>query len=354
MLMENELVLVDVPNCPLCGTRGEPLFDEGVPDRLHDIPGLWQHARCPSCGLIWLNPRPVETDIGRLYPKTYFTHHEIHPLSLGSSSFKQAIRGAVLSRFYGYHHLEPRERRAAVVGRLIMFLPSFRLKAMLGMDALWIPYQENGRLLDVGCGSGRYLALMKELGWEVAGIEIDSAAAEIARSHFGIPVHVGTLYDAPFEPESFDAVVMIHVIEHVPDPVEFVRQAAHFLKPGGRMVLVTPNAKSLGARLFKKDWFPLEIPRHLVLFTPETLQLCLAQTGNFEKIVVSTPSRKARKMFYKFIVVRRTGRYQHPMEETLGRNRWIRWKAKGFGWLEMLGNPIWSWGEEIECIAIKN
>jgi 2-polyprenyl-3-methyl-5-hydroxy-6-metoxy-1,4-benzoquinol methylase len=194
---------------------------------------------------------------------------------------------------------------------------------------------------------------MKQLGWEVAGIEKDAKAAELARSLSKVSVHMGSLEDAPFEEASFDAITMNHVIEHVANPIGFVSMAARFLKPGRQMVIVTPNIQSLGSRFFKKGWYPLDPPRHLVIFSPQSLKMCLEKTNMFKQIKVVTLSRKSRKVVNKFALLQKTGLFLHENESGLARTWEVKIGSRLFELLERLGNPMFQWGEETGCIAVK-
>jgi len=235
-----------------------------------------------------------------------------------------------------------------------MVFPPLKRKLTLGLGVLLIPYQPDGRLLDIGCGSGAYVALMNELGWEVAGIEMDGKAVAVARSHFGLLIHNGTVDDAPFEEQSFDVVTMSHVLEHVPDPVSFLQAATRFVKPDGRIIIVTPNARSLGSSLFGKDWYALQPPQHLILYGARGLRRCLAQTGLIKHMRMASSARIARKCARKFVLVRRAGSFRNDaLEMELSRSWWARVLGSVVELLEEVGNPIFRWGEEIECVAIK-
>ena len=250
-----------VPNCPLCFQAGSPLY-KGLYDRLYRVQGRWNFFYCRSCQLAWLNPRPTAEDLIQCYPQEYFTHHEtIHLNDYLSrlsdvSSWKRRLRTAILREYFGYRHLPAQSKVISWLARVMVTLPSVRKKVTMGLGAMLPPYVSGGKVLDLGCGNGTYLAIMKYLGWEVAGVEIDPKAAEITKCQ-GIPMYVGDLRTAPSPPGYFDLVTMSHVIEHVPDPIQFIRTAIHFLKPGGRLVIVTPNLLSLGSKIFKEDWYCL-------------------------------------------------------------------------------------------------
>ena len=135
-----------------------------------------------------------------------------------------------------------------------------------------------GRLLDVGCGSGEWLLEMRDRGWPVQGIDFDENAVNVAKSR-GLQVECGSLEQHGLPADFFDAITLSHVIEHVPDPFQTLRECTRVLKPGGRLVLFTPNCGSLGHRFFKNHWRGLEPPRHLHLFSMPAMHTILGAVG---------------------------------------------------------------------------
>jgi len=128
-----------------------------------------------------------------------------------------------------------------------------------------------GRVLDVGCGNGSFLELMRSAGWDIAGLDPDPKAAKLAAERLGTNIRTGELNSESFAPCSFDAVTLHHVIEHVFDPIELMADCRRILKPGGHLVLITPNLSSAGHKWFRANWRGLEPPRHLHLFSPKAL-----------------------------------------------------------------------------------
>jgi 2-polyprenyl-3-methyl-5-hydroxy-6-metoxy-1,4-benzoquinol methylase len=110
---------------------------------------------------------------------------------------------------------------------------------------MWLEASERGRLLDVGTGSGDFVAQMQELGWQAAGLDPDPVVVRAASSSLGRDIALGTLEEAAFAEGSFDTVTMSHVIEHLPDPIRTLVECRRVLKEGGRLVLLTPNIDSL-------------------------------------------------------------------------------------------------------------
>ena len=134
-------------------------------------------------------------------------------------------------------------------------------------------------VLEIGCAAGDLLGPLCDLGCAVVGIEINEHAAQHARDRLGLDVRTGTLESAELPPRSFDAVVMRSVIEHLPSPEADLRRIARLLKRGGHLFITTDNFASLDRRLFGQFWYGYDVPRHLVLYSPDTLTKLLQATG---------------------------------------------------------------------------
>jgi len=137
-------------------------------------------------------------------------------------------------------------------------------------------YVPPGRFLDVGAATGYFLGLARERGWTVSGVEMSAAAAHHGTQK-GISMHVGTLETSPFGAGSFDAISMIDVLEHTSDPHSLLKKAHEVLRSGGILLINTPDAGSLFARLMGKRWHLICPPEHLVYFNRKNLAhlLCL-------------------------------------------------------------------------------
>lgn len=259
--------------CAACGATGS-VVHRRLRDWLFGAPLTWTLARCdnPRCGLHWLDPAPHPEDLNKLYA-AYYTHVEpARPAP--PSALKRDLRQAYLARRYGY--ALPVGRLARLASWLLWLSP--QRTARLDNDAFHLPAVPGGRVLEVGCGAGEMLHSLRAKGWRAEGIDFDPRAVAAARSS-GLDVRLGDLKDAPYPAASFDAVVMRHVIEHVPDPVQLLRECHRLLAPGGRLVVVTPNAQSLGHRVYGRAWRGLEPPRHLYVFTAAALASVVEQAA---------------------------------------------------------------------------
>jgi SAM-dependent methyltransferase len=219
---------------------------------------------------------PIEEDISKLY-ETYLTHTSGACPSHGNvTAFRKTIAKAFLASGFGYKE-QYSPPWALFLGRL--GIHSRFIRERVGSSISWLDGSSRGRLLDVGCGNGEFLARMRELGWDVVGVEPDPKAAQVGRDEYGLIIFPGVLEQTDLSPESFDAATMVHVIEHLSDPVGTLKAAKNVLKRGGRIVIHTPNISSLGHRWFRYNWRGLEPPRHFFLFSPRALCKIVEMAG---------------------------------------------------------------------------
>jgi SAM-dependent methyltransferase len=331
--------------CLLCGRQGQPLYT-GLRDRLFDAPGIWDLLRCGDCGLIWLNPQPILEDIPKLY-KTYFTHQKGNGAP-GPPRLGRKMREAIRATSLGYDELLP-GRSWHWIGRAASLIPLLRHMAVASLMFLDAP--SRGKLLDVGCGNGEFLVTMRGLGWDVQGVEADPEAAGLAREKHGLPVLTGTLEDADLPAASFDAITMQHVIEHLPNPVTSLTHCGRLLKEGGKLIVITPCSESLGHRAFRRSWFPLDPPRHLHLFSPQTLNWA-TRRAKMEVRILGTISRASRESYVNSSLIRHAGRIE--CYGNRGYGRLLRLGAWAFCALEE-GVRLFSpgRGEELLLVARK-
>lgn len=278
-----------VAQCGACGSAGDVLYRD-IDDRLFGVPGRWSVRRCrnAACGALWLDPRPTEADIGRAY-QTYYTHGAGNPDSLIKRLIVRLSKERARQRF-GL----PAQGDGTAIGRLLL-LAAHGYPGLVEHVDLMIRYSappppgQVARVLDIGCGDGEALAILRELGWQVVGLETDPAAAEAARRR-GLEVQQGLLADAPFAPESFDLITSSHVIEHVHDPLAHLGQVRRLLRPGGRTVIVTPNVNCGSHRRHGRHWRGLEVPRHIMVHTPASLASLVRRAG-FSAVDTGTSAR---------------------------------------------------------------
>jgi SAM-dependent methyltransferase len=226
-------------------SAGCVLCSPSLPATLHwqaASPGdqTFAYVRCPGCGLVYLNPRPGSEETLGYYNLDYYGE--------GEKKFGGWIEAARL-HFAG--------KRARRVSRFL---------------------SRKGRVLDVGCGQGSFLRLLQREGWEVLGTELAEEPARRARQA-GVPVILGEIREGQFGEGALDLVTLWHVIEHLRDPAGVLRRISPMVAKKGLVAISTPNVESVQARAFREKWFHLDPPRHLFLFSPETLNRLMAQAG---------------------------------------------------------------------------
>jgi len=259
-----------------------------APDRLHGVPGEFAYRRCHDCRTVFQDPRVVIEDLSLCYPDEYFTHQSPDVRSTTPQTglrLRARLRQAVIAAV----RQEPMRGAIGWLGGLLSKSRRLRERAFYGVMDEMAPFRPSAtRALEVGCGAGHLLKALDHAGWRAEGIEWDKKAAEIARRTSGRPVMVGDFKKAALPLAAYDLVVLNHVLEHLPDTLGCLRKIADILAPGGRAVLVYPNIESLGARTFREDWVPWEVPRHLVLPTARAIKKAAGAIGLITKSLKSS------------------------------------------------------------------
>jgi 2-polyprenyl-3-methyl-5-hydroxy-6-metoxy-1,4-benzoquinol methylase len=128
------------------------------------------------------------------------------------------------------------------------------------------------KVLDIGCGTGDFLAMAKKYKWEIAGVEPDVQARNIAKEKTGIEIHENNWLES-IEENTFDAITLWHVLEHVPDVEAQIALLKKIIKPSGTIFVAVPNFKSHDAKHYKQFWAAYDVPRHLWHFSQKSIKL---------------------------------------------------------------------------------
>ena len=197
---------------------------------LRPIRPTFNVVRCDTCGLVRLNPRPIEADIHRYYHDSFYRSVETPEEALLNMTPRATAMACHANRY-----------------------PA-------------------GRLLDIGCFRGEFMEHMRTRHqWDVAGVEFSMRPP----NYYGLDIFYGDLAGAPFPDASFDVVTLWAVLEHVYEPSELLAQVHRLLKPGGVTVILVPNFNSIPGRFMRHD----DVPRHVTMFTRGTLGRMLRRTG---------------------------------------------------------------------------
>jgi SAM-dependent methyltransferase len=205
----------------------------------------FEALQCRTCGLVYLDQRPAVSELGRIYPPEY------HAFDFSPAKFGLAY--AVRRRL---------EARRA-------------LRWCRGLDP-------QARILDVGCGDGFHLRLLREFGspgWRLEGVDLSERAVSAAR-RVGLTVHRGDVQNLALADGSYDLALLIATIEHVEDPLGVLTAVRRLLRPGGRVVIVTDNTEAVSFALFKRrHWGGYHFPRHWHLFNPQAVRMLAMRTA---------------------------------------------------------------------------
>lgn len=229
--------------CTIC-LRTDPVLAYTV-DR-------WRIVRCQGCHHLYVSPRPPISEIHAIYDESYYAN--------------PAFASVDHDAYFGYmDYIRDREhiqqRLAHVLARIER-------------------HEWKGRLLDVGCGLGFFVEVADIHGWDAMGVELNEYAVGWAQEHVSDKIRYGTVATIDAAAESFDCVTMFDVIEHLPDPRQELREIWRVLRPGGLLVLVTPDAGTLVSRALGSHWLEMKrAPEHLHFFTVDGLAALLALNG---------------------------------------------------------------------------
>lgn len=261
------------PICPVCDSSGRSLH-KNVVDTIFHTEGNWDVSKCidNSCGTTWLNPQPNLNEISKFYT-SYYTH-QLKNEGLEKENHKGKLKETLKT-----------------IASKIFFWNSERYFT----DMFYLKHRKAGFLLDIGCGSGELLALARSCGWQVCGCEFDDQAASIARKLNGVNVDTGDIRDICYAPETYDAVTMNNVIEHIDNGKSVIEEIYKILKLNGVLISVSPNPKSFLHNQYGQDWRGLEVPRHLCLYPPQALKK-MAYRAGFRKVIAFSAKPVCRSL----------------------------------------------------------
>lgn len=344
-IIQNEgLDTEEKKNCIICLREGIFVY-RNLRDTLFDAPGLWNIRYCKKCDLYWIDPVVKEHDLWKIY-RGYYTH-KVPQLDIETRSIRSIIKNGILATSLGYKELV-RNNIELAFGKLASYIGP--IKEIAVSSYRWLKSSQKGKLLDIGCGNGKFLYQMKRLGWEVYGVENDSGAFETAQRILGSNVFCGNLQDAGFPDNHFDVITVSHVIEHVLEPLALLEECRRILKPKGILVIITPNSQSLCKRIFGENWRSWEVPRHVFIFSPQSLKTLVEKSG-LRISSIQTSSGSARWMWVAGRLLKKRGTLPGGIAQNT--NTLIKIEGIIFWIVEYLISRIKNVGEELVIFATK-
>jgi SAM-dependent methyltransferase len=236
--------------CPICQSAVTRIAATAR-DRLVTGEGPFEILECPACRLGVTRPQLSNDKLKRYYSDVYYVD-----FVEWSGERHGSLLPSVRDRWRRW--MATRRHDRAPFRSLNMATP--------------------GRMLDVGCGDGKLLQHFADLEWDAVGLDPSSIAVEATRKR-GLEAYQGTLASHPWPESSFDAIVFEHVLEHIPQPMEALEEAARLLVPGGVVAVVVPNWACWQRSLFRDRWFHLDLPRHQQHFSTLALRRAAERVG---------------------------------------------------------------------------
>ena len=219
---------LETVGCNLCGSASY--------SQLHVKHG-YHIVRCNNCRLVFLNPRPVPSDLAGIYDtEAYYG---------GSAEFESVVVGYA-------DYLALRDHLRFVVNELLRPIKPLT----------------PGISLDVGCSMGLVMDEFRQRGWTPYGVDVSSYATRYARDELGLNAFTGTIDQVDLPPESVDLATMLLTIEHIPDPREALRSVRQLLKPGGVLIIATHDVDGIWPKLVGPRWRHYNMPEHIYYFSP--------------------------------------------------------------------------------------
>lgn len=233
--------------CPVCK---HDQFENLMILKDHSISGeSFALVRCRKCDFVFTNPRPEDAALGKFYESEDYISHQNKSTNLINFVYK-------LVRSY----------------------------TLRGKEKLINSFGEKGKLLDIGCGTGHFLAYCQDKGWEIAGVEADSKARQLASEQTATDLY-SSVHELPDKPK-YEMITLWHVLEHIPDLNEAIDKIKGILKKKGRLIIAVPNHQSWDAQQYKEYWAAWDVPRHLWHFDQKSMkQLMKNHQLKVEKVI---------------------------------------------------------------------
>jgi len=284
----------NLDECDICGESDfEDLYS--MSDKTRELKTEFRLVKCKKCGVFFLNPQPSQKELEAHYEGRYYS---LNGISLKSSK-KVSFRIFLYNLYFN-------NKNKNFLGKLF-FLPF--VNYLRGTEI-----SRGKKLLDIGSGSGQFIYEMNQLGMEVTGVEPGNFDEESSKKN-GLSIYNSDLISASFPKDYFDTITLNQVLEHVSNPSKTLDEIYRILRRRGTFILGVPNNNSLAYKLFKENWYQLDVPRHLFHFSNKNLIKFLQMKGfRIKKVRYNSRPSQFTKSFRYFLGGKGQKRWESVLE----------------------------------------
>jgi len=287
----------EISACPNCRNKKLEIWCRAY-DRLHKSSQQeFIYSRCRECNLVFLSVRPLEAEIYKFYPENYGPYQGTLNQQLQKDTNLSSERSVGDRQRYQYiTGIFKNSFNIAKVSLRNLFFDNFTRE----FQEFYKPKGKAAKLLDFGCGSAQFLNEARKQGWETFGMDFSEQAVEQASQNGHKAFQVSPTAWNEIEDESLDFVRMNHVLEHLYHPREVLAMIRQKMKSGAVLHIAVPNPYGISSQIFRSQWWGLECPRHIMLYSPEVLKNFLTQLGfsSFKVLHESITKDFARSLGY--------------------------------------------------------
>jgi len=228
-----------IDKCGICGSDKLVASLEATDRNFKTTNQIFKVCQCQSCWIFQTIPKPDESDIKIFYPKLYYP------------------TGQTSENYYRKYIERYQINKINIIKK----------------------YKHQGEMLDIGCGVGHFILTAIQNGYTAGGIEYSEDAAAIGRDRWSLPIITGDFLTHSFSTTSFNIITLWQVFEHLSQPKLVLQKIHEILKTDGLVVIAVPNISSVQARIFRENWYHLDVPRHIFHFSPTSLTKLVESCG---------------------------------------------------------------------------